>query len=196
MTSARLTRRVRLTITALLIAGPCVAKASEAGTCTSEPALARLDFWLGEWDVCSFGHRVGRNRVTKILGGCAVTEEWADRDGSSGISLFYYIPLEKTWKQVWVTEHALYPGGLKEKRLVAIFPDRGVRFQGELSLPDGRRILDRTTLRPGANETVHQKIEISSDGGESWSPTFDAEYRARRVAAETGETLEGACQGQ
>ena len=86
--------------------------------------------------------------VAKVLGGCAVTEEWTAADGSRGSSLFYYVVNEKQWKQVWVTDLALHPGGLKEKHLVARFADGGVRFQGEIALPDGRRILDRTTLHP------------------------------------------------
>ena len=121
--------------------------------------------------------RAGRNRVSKVLGGCAVTEEWVASDGSRGSSLFYYSTSEAVWKKVWVTDRALHPGGLKEKHLVTRFAEGGVRFQGEITLPDGRRILDRTSLRPGAKGSVSQRIEISRDGGDSWTTTFDAEYR-------------------
>jgi hypothetical protein len=93
------------------------------------------------------------------------------------MSLFYYSAPERLWKQVWVTDQALRPGGLKEKHLVARGADGAVRFQGEIAPPDGRRILDRTTLRPAANGTVQQRIEISRDGGDSWTASFDAEYR-------------------
>jgi len=30
------------------------------------------------------------NRITKILNGCAVSEDWRDADGTRGMSLFYY----------------------------------------------------------------------------------------------------------
>ena len=160
------------------------APGAEPRACAGEPALPQLDFWLGEWVVCAQGEPVGRNRVSKILDGCAVTEEWLARDGTRGSSLFYYSASEALWKQVWVTDVALHPGGLKEKHLVTRFSDGGVSFQGEISLPDGRRILDRTSLRPGAKGSVSQRIEISRDGGDSWTTTFDAEYRpAPAVAA-------------
>ena len=151
--------------------------------CAAEPALAQLDFWLGDWEVCAGGERAGHDRVTKVEGGCAVREEWTASDGSRGESLFYYSAGEKLWKQVWVTDQALRPGGLKEKHLVARFADGGVRFQGEIALPDGRRVLDRTTLRPVATGRVGQLIEISRNGGEHWTATFDAEYRPASMAA-------------
>lgn len=36
--------------------------------------------------------RRGTNRITKILNGCAVSEDWRDADGTRGMSLFYYQP--------------------------------------------------------------------------------------------------------
>jgi hypothetical protein len=57
------------------------------------------------------------------------------------------------------------------------FKDGGVRFQGEISKPDGTSYLDRTTLTPLTGDRVRQVIEISRDGGKTWQVTFDAEYR-------------------
>jgi hypothetical protein len=179
---------------ACLVALPGLAAhaADEPLACTAEPALAQLDFWLGEWEVCAGGERAGRDRVTKVLGGCAIREEWTASDGSRGESLFFYAASDRLWKQVWVTDQALRPGGLKEKHLIARFADGGVRFQGEIALADGRRVLDRTTLRPLATGKVGQRIEISRDGGEHWTPTFDAEYRPASVAASVA-AAEPAC---
>jgi hypothetical protein len=184
----------RHAVAACLVALPgLAAHAADAPlACTAEPALAQLDFWLGDWQVCVAGERVGRDRVTKVLGGCAVREEWTASDGSRGESLFYYSASDKLWKQVWVTDQALHPGGLKEKHLIARFADGGVRFQGEIALPDGRRVLDRTTLRPAAAGRVGQRIEISRDGGEHWTPTFEAEYRPAPAAA-SAAAAEPAC---
>ncbi|MEP6739775.1 MAG: hypothetical protein ABJA61_05320 [Caldimonas sp.] len=151
--------------------------AAQAKECASEPELSTLDFWVGNWQVCAQGERAGSDRVSKILHGCAVGEEWTASDGSRGQGLFYYDVQAKLWKQVWLTDDALRPGGQKEKHLVARYPDGGVRFEGEIALADGRRILDRTTLRPGAQGTVMQRIEISRDGGDTWTSTFDAVYR-------------------
>jgi len=68
------------------------------------------------------------------------------------------------------------PGGVKEKRLIARYPDGSVRFQGEVTTPDGI-VLDRTTLTPREDGTVRQLIETSRDGGATWVVGFDAVYR-------------------
>lgn len=63
------------------------------------------------------------------------------------------------------------------KRLIVHSAGGGVRFQAELRHPDGRVVLDRTTLSPLPGGEVRQLIEISADGGTTWRPTFDARYR-------------------
>ena len=75
-----------------------------------------------------------------------------------------------------ITRDPSRPGGLKHKHLVATYPDGGVRFQGNLDLPNGRVILDRTTLTPLKDGSVHQLIEDSKDGGQTWIASFDAIY--------------------
>jgi len=156
------------------------------GAACASPIYQELDFWVGEWVVESDGILQGTNRITKILDGCAVREEWRDAEGGLGESLFYVDP-RGTWKQVWVTENAAWIGGVKEKTRIAV-AGPAVRFQGELPLPDGGRLLDRTTLTPHADGTVRQLIEVSRDGGATWSETFDAVYRR---AGPGGLTPEG-----
>jgi len=154
----------------------CGVPAAATG-CGDSPVHAWLDFWLGDWAVCVGADRAGSNRVSRALDGCAVVEDWAGADGTRGMSLFYVASPQATWRQVWITDAALRPGGWKEKHLVARGADGGLRFQGEIVLADGRRILDRTTLRPNADRTVSQRIEMSRDGGDVWTTTFDALYR-------------------
>ena len=145
--------------------------------CSSVKGFHDLDFWSGSWRVTSGGQFAGTDVVTPILDHCAMTENWTDADGSHGMSLFYFNAFAQSWTQVWVTDLATARGGLKEKFLIARFPNGGVRFQGTLPGPPGSTIvLDRTTLTPVADGTVHQLIEISRDGGTTWTPTFDAVY--------------------
>jgi hypothetical protein len=143
--------------------------------CAADSAFHVLDFWIGNWSVIdSTGAQVGTNRIEKILDGCAVTETWRDASGE-GRSLFYYVPEQRQWKQVWVTPNALSPGGLKEKHLIAQSAV-SVRFQGEVVGPRGGLVLDRTTLSTMSGGRVRQVIEISRDGGSSWRVAFDAIY--------------------
>ena len=164
----------------LLLMPPATAGARQGAGCESDSTYAALDFWVGAWDVLVGDQVVGTNTITRILKGCAVLEEWRDTMGGEGRSLFYVEPGTHRWKQVWVTDAAGQVGGTKEKRLVARFPDGGVRFQGELPLPDGRVVLDRTTLTPIKSGEVCQLIETSRDGGATWRAGFDARYRKRR----------------
>lgn len=157
-----------------LAAAPLASPALHAQACTAD-VYRTLDFWIGEWDVFVADARVGTDRVEKVLGGCAVMEHWTDARGSEGKSLFWVEP-GGDWRQVWVTDAATAPGGTKEKRLVERVEGGGVRFQGEVPLPDGGGYLDRTTLTPLDDGRVRQVIEVSGDGGRSWTARFDAVY--------------------
>lgn len=176
--------RFALPIAAVLIIG--AAAPTPSPSCDADPGFHTLDFWVGTWRVTVNGKYDGTDVVTKILDGCAVTEDWRDAGGGKGKSLFYYDPFEKTWSQVWVTDEATIRGGLKMKRLVAIYPDKGTRFQGVLPGPPGSKIvLDRTTLTPLDRNTVRQVIEISLDGGSTWRKAYDARYTRANPAAVT-----------
>lgn len=123
------------------------------------------------------GQFAGNDRVTSELRGCAVREEWTDADGGSGSSLFFYDAFAGHWQQIWLTDDSIRIGGLKYKTLVGTYANGGVRFQGLLPEPAGKDpLLDRTTLAPNADGTVHQLIELSRDGGATWKPSFDAIY--------------------
>jgi len=152
------------------------AAAQAPPACDADSAMHALDFWIGDWTVVdSTGTRLGDDRVEKILAGCAVVENWHGTEGDEGKSLFYYLPTLRRWKQVWVTGQAFAVGGLKEKELITRYPGGGTRFQGILQGQRGP-LLDRTTLTPVGNGRVHQVIEVSRDGGNSWLVTFDAIY--------------------
>jgi hypothetical protein len=137
------------------------------------PGVHALDFWLGDWEVfLATGPKDGDNRIEKVLGGFAVVESWTELDGHEGRSWFYFYRPEKRWKQVWVTDG----GGVKEKAQVEDAPAGSVRFRGEIPLPDGRKLLDQTTLTPLPDGRVRQVIEQSADGGKTWRTGYDAIY--------------------
>jgi hypothetical protein len=170
--------RSRMPLLFLLLGGLSSPTSAQAPSgCAGDSTYAALDFWVGTWRVYAGDTLVGTSRISKVLRGCALVEEWQDARGTRGQSLFYVEPALRQWKQVWVTEAAQRVGGVKEKYLIAYLPGAGVRFQGELQHPDGRVVLDRTTLSSLPGGEVRQLIEISSDGGTTWRPTFDARYR-------------------
>jgi hypothetical protein len=154
--------------------------------CGDDPAFHRLDFWLGEWTVWVDGRQVGTNLIRAVQGACAIEEHWEDAAGGTGQSLFYLLPASGEWKQVWVTPMARAAGGVKEKTLVEGAPDDGVRFRGTIRRADGTSYLDRTTLTPIRGGRVRQHLEVSTDDGQTWRTTFDAEYRPRSSPGGTG----------
>lgn len=154
--------------------------------CEEDPGFHELDFWLGEWRVLVGEQEVGTDSIESILAGCAVQERWTSARGQRGESLFYYQPVTKVWKQIWVTDGARGRGGVKEKTLVEKLADGSLRFQGTIPLAGGGTYLDRTTLTPLADGRVHQRIEVSGDGV-AWRTAFDAIYvRADGTAAGVG----------
>jgi tetratricopeptide (TPR) repeat protein len=130
-----------------------------------------LDFWLGDWDVFIEDRKVGSNRIEKILGGAAVLEHWTAEGGGRGESVFYFLTDSSQWKQVWLVQGAQV---VKEKLSRPV--EGGLRFEGEARFTDGSRIPDRTTLTLQDDGSVRQLIEISRDGGATWTATFDARY--------------------
>ena len=168
-------------------AAAAVKQAPAGAGCASLTTSTWLDFWIGEWTVTAGGQPIGTNVIERVLDGCAILEHWQDARGGTGKSLFYPDPPHGVWHQVWVTNRAANPGGVKEKRLVARYDDGTVRFQGEVITPDGI-VLDRTTLTPRNDGTVRQLIEVSNDGGQTWRPSFDAIY-TRAPAAESADPI-------
>ena len=61
---------------------------------------------------------VGTNSIEKIVGGCAVQENWRNIFNQEGKSLFFVSNKSKSWKQVWVTANSNKPWGQKEKELL------------------------------------------------------------------------------
>ncbi len=147
-----------------------VALALMAGARTKVVAGTELDFWVGKWKVYSDGKFDGMDVIEKSVSGFAVIENWKDVTGSTGKSLFYYMPAKHQWKQVWVTEAGVY----KEK--VSEPSPSGMRFSGHVFLPDGRQFQDRTTLTRLPRGDVHQVIEFSKDGY-TWKTSYDAIYK-------------------
>lgn len=152
---------------------------SLSGRC-APPAAAPdlLGFWVGEWDVHADGRLDGVDRVESVLGGMALLEHWRGSEGHEGKSWFYFSRPENRWKQVWVTDS----GTVKEKVCLGTLPGVGVRFRGEITQPDGRVVTDQTTLTPLPDGTVHQVIEQSLDGGQTWRIGYDAIYRHKATA--------------
>ena len=172
---AGMTLTIALASWALAMHGPALGQTAPSPCRQSERSRA-LDFWVGHWRVeLANGDLAGTNRITRILGGCAIEEDWESSQSLQGRSLFAYDARADEWTQTWVTGDTSVPWGLKRKTLID-FGDGRATFQGTSEGPQGS-YLDRTTLTLQADGSVRQVIEISTDQGGTWRSTFDAMYR-------------------
>lgn len=159
-------------VLALLLTEPV--RAQPAAPCRATEVSRNLDFWVGDWDVYVGKDLAGRDKVERVLDGCAVTEGWDGGAGDKGMSLFAYDARKDLWVQNWITNNSALPGGTKVKVLRAHGPGT-TTFQGEIEGTTGAVYYDRTILTALPGGRVHQEIQVSRDGV-TWRTGFDAIY--------------------
>ena len=182
-------------VSAPALAGAGAAPASVPASAASAPAAGPppfpatpqpadlLDFWLGDWTVTwtnangSTGH--ARNRVTRVLGGAVIEENFEQDAGDPapllhGRSLSVRQQATGTWRQAWVDDQggffALTASVDGEKRLFTT-PMRGVGDQER-----GQRMVFHD-IRPDAFTWDWQG---TTDGGRTWTLLWRIEYARRR----------------
>ena len=61
-----------------------------SGPCASAEHR-QFDFWIGDWEVrLPDGKPAGTNRISRILNGCVIQENWSGTGGSNGTSYNIY----------------------------------------------------------------------------------------------------------
>ncbi len=151
-----------------------------AAPCT-DAAHHQFDFFAGDWDTYDVGdtvHVTARNRVTPMVGGCALREVYEQGDGLVGESFSTYDAARRVWHQSWVTNRGsllLMDGRLENGRMVLTGADRPV---------NGAASIVRVSWTPIA-PAVRETCERSTDGGRTWTPVFDIIFRPHRASAGT-----------
>lgn len=162
---------VLLTAVVPVMAQTPVTKPAQASAC-SAAAYRQFDFWLGDWDVFDVGgtSRVARVRVTPILDGCVVHEEYREDNGYQGQSFSIYDSSRDVWQQTWMTNRGrllLIEGKLQADEMV---------LAGSYYSERGEQTLVRGTWKPGS-DGVRETAVTSIDAGKSWKPWFDLNFR-------------------
>jgi hypothetical protein len=135
----------------------------------------QFDFWIGTWDVSVGGKPAGVNRIEKILGGCALLENWTGAGGMSGKSLNFYDPQREQWHQTWIDDRG---GSLG---LDGKFTDNRMVLTGTQQNPKtGKTTTNRITWTPLPGDQVRQVWETSTDDGKSWAVAFDGLYTRKK----------------
>ena len=140
------------------------------------PVYHEFDFWIGDWDAFDVDKPsvvVARNRVSRILDGCVILEDYKGSNGSEGESFTIYDASRKVWHQTWVTNRGrllVIEGNYRNGEMVMSGVDRTA---------DGKQRHVRGIWKRVA-DGVRETAVTSTDGGKTWEPWFDMVFRAHR----------------
>jgi hypothetical protein len=160
---------------AVVAAGMCPAQSSKGAAC-SAPEYRQFDFWIGDWDAFDIDHPgklEARNRVTRILDGCVLLEDYEGTNGSHGESFSIYDASRKMWHQSWVTNRGrllVIEGGMRDGEMILSGSDR---------TQDGKERMVRGIWK-AVNGGVRETAVISMDRGKTWQPWFDLMFRPHK----------------
>jgi len=154
-------------------AQPIASADSAKPAACSDLVYRQFDFWMGDWDAFDVDNPnkpVARTRVTRILDGCVLLEDYEAADGHTGQSFTIYDASRHLWHQTWVTNRGTLltiEGGMQAGAMVLSGADltkdhRERRVRGTWSTIDGG---------------VREFAVISTDGGKTWNPWFDLVFR-------------------
>ena len=152
-------------------AAPPSAPPSPGASCQSA-AFRQFDFWIGEWDVVNQKPPAGRtpppgkSRISRILSGCAILEEYETPSGYAGKSLNFYDGGSKKWHQTWIDNGAQ-----------PLFIEGGI--EGASMVLRDAAGANRITWTPMPGGRVRQHWEVSKDGGKTFTTAFDGLYAPR-----------------
>jgi hypothetical protein len=146
--------------------------AAKTAVC-SAPEYHQFDFWLGNWDGFDVDKPtvlVAHNRVSRILRGCVVLEDYRATDGMEGESFSIYDASRKVWHQTWVTT------GGKLLVIEGQFHAGEMVMSGSDRTTDGKQRQVRGVWRP-VHGSVRETAVTSLDGGKTWQSWFDMIFR-------------------
>jgi len=135
----------------------------------------QFDFCLGNWDLTWGEEGRGTNRISLILDGCVIQEEFDGTPSISlkGVSVSTFNTALGKWQQTWVDNSGGY-----------------LDFTGEFA--DGKMILSREAIaqeKPIKQRMVFYNIaeneldwnwERSDDDGESWQVVWHIHYQRKK----------------
>ena len=147
---------------------------TNARPCAADPAFRAFDFWIGEWDVQPTGPTrapLGSGATSVIepqLDGCVIQENWLPPGPGKGKSFNTYNTVTKQWEQYYVDARGTithYKGTFHD--------DGNLYYEAEqFGSTNGLRM---TFFNESANQ-VRQLGHISTDGGATWTVSFDLTY--------------------
>lgn len=142
-----------------------------ARVCMNTPEYRQFDFWIGEWNVIGpGGQQAGTNSVVLLEDGCILEENWTSaQGGQTGKSFNFYNPVTHKWHQSYMGNDA------GNWMMDGEYKDGAMHFEGAIYSPNSH-VLTRMTFFNLGQDKVRQLGENSTDGGKTWTVTWDAMY--------------------
>lgn len=152
----------------------------------SAPEYHQFDFWVGDWEAFDVANneKDAHVRVDRILDGCVLWEQYDGVDGHRGQSFTIYDASRKTWHQSWVTnrgELLTIEGGLQGDTMV---------LSGD-EMKNKVKTLVRGEWKPEPGG-VRETGVTSTDGGKTWKPWFDLNFRPMSQADQKAQAADDA----
>ncbi|HXT70689.1 MAG TPA: tetratricopeptide repeat protein [Vicinamibacterales bacterium] len=148
---------------------------ANAHPCAADPKFHDFDFWIGEWDVQPTGSNRGpigsgsTSIVEAQLDGCVVQENWLPIGGvGAGKSFNIFNTTTKQWEQYYVDSRGTithYKGTFQK--------DGSLLYEADQFASSNKLRMTFFNQRPNQ---VRQLGHISTDGGKTWTVSFDLTY--------------------
>jgi tetratricopeptide (TPR) repeat protein len=156
---------------------------NNAFPCMGNQQSREFDFWIGEWDVYPNGttQLVGDSKIELASGGCMILENWTALGPfpNTGKSMNYVNTSTGKWEQLWIGS-----GGMNinnpQKFINGVYSDGAMRFDFEQSNQQGQKQIGRFIFFNQGPDQVRQFNEVSSDGGKTWTTSYDFIYKRRK----------------
>ncbi len=171
---------MRFLVILLLLAS--LSAAAQQHPCEKDTMYRQFDFWLGEWEAFSPNHtKAGDSRISRILDGCVILEEWTSASISQGLryagkSYNTWNNTTKQWQQTWVDN----AGGSTEF-LMGAWDGEKLQFQtNPFPYSTDTMATRRLSFYPLPDGHVRQHGEISKNNGKTWLTEYDLLYKHRQ----------------
>ncbi len=147
---------------------------NNAHPCAADANYRAFDFWIGEWDVQPTGPQrapIGQGAASIIerqLDGCAIQENWLPIGGvGAGKSFNIYNRVSKMWEQYYVDTNGTIT------HYTGTFRDGTLYYEADQFASTNK--IRMTFFNQGPNQ-VRQLGHVSTDGGKTWTVSFDLTY--------------------
>lgn len=146
---------------------------ASAGGCARDLDYHKLDFWLGSWKVFSAkGAKSADVKISSILDGCGISEDWKSAHGANGRGLAGYDRRTRKWNYFWLSATGALTHLMEEKGSAG-----SVQFSVTQNDTKGMTRLRRWTLSVMPRGGLRELSMGSADNGKSWTKEYELFWR-------------------